>query len=68
LIEDQGLGVVAERSSEALGLAISDVLDNAELRRRCSENGPRIVDDLFSLASVSSRLMSMYEHVLAHSN
>lgn len=68
LIEDHGLGVTAERSPEALAQAISDVLNNAELRRRCSENGPRVVEELFSLSSVSSRLMSMYEHVLAHSN
>jgi glycosyltransferase involved in cell wall biosynthesis len=68
LIEDQGLGVIAERSPEALANAVSDVLSSADLRRHCSENGPRIVEDLFSLASVSSQLMSMYEHVLAHSN
>jgi glycosyltransferase involved in cell wall biosynthesis len=67
VVEEHGLGVVAERSPAAIATALSRVLSDVALQRHCGEAGPRVVRELFSLSTVSAQLMSMYRTMLTSS-
>lgn len=60
---DAGLVVPCEAS--ALASAMRRLIDDPELRRRLGENARRLIEDRFSLKSMTDSLVKLYEHILS---
>ncbi len=60
----QGGIAVRERSSEALGQAINQLLDNPELRNDFSESCLRITRERYSQQQYIERIMQLYQYVV----
>jgi len=65
-VREHGLGVVTERSPEALAAAIVAVLGNDELRDHCRVHGPGLVARYFSPHAIGERLLQMYDFAIAN--
>jgi glycosyltransferase involved in cell wall biosynthesis len=64
-ITHAGAGLVTPCRVEELAKAILNVLTDAALRRRMSENGVRLAKQQFSLEAVSRKLVESYAAVIA---
>jgi glycosyltransferase involved in cell wall biosynthesis len=65
-IEEHSLGLVTQRSPEALAGAIVSALGDNELNDRCRDQGAALVAQHFSLQTVGERLLEMYRFAIAH--
>jgi glycosyltransferase involved in cell wall biosynthesis len=65
-IEQHSLGLVTQRSPEALAGAIVSALGDNELNDRCRDQGAALVTQYFSLQTIGERLLEMYRFAVAH--
>lgn len=65
-VREYGLGVIAERSPEALAAAVVAALGDDELRNRCRKQGPELVARYFSTRAIGERLLQMYDFAIAN--
>jgi glycosyltransferase involved in cell wall biosynthesis len=65
-IEEHSLGLVTQRSPEALAGAIVSALVDLELNDRCRNQGAALVTRYFSQQTIGERLLEMYRFAVAH--
>jgi glycosyltransferase involved in cell wall biosynthesis len=65
-IEEHSLGLVTQRSPEALAGAIVSALVDVELNDRCRNQGAALVTQYFSQQTIGERLLEMYRFAVAH--
>jgi glycosyltransferase involved in cell wall biosynthesis len=63
-IKSERLGVVIEKDETTLADAIIWAMHNTELRRRCAEEGAKIVGETFSRYTIGSQLKAMYSNAI----
>ena len=66
-VAEHSLGLVSQRSPEALAHAIVSALSGAELNDRCRSQGAALVSEHFSIQAVGEQLLQMYRFAVAHS-
>jgi glycosyltransferase involved in cell wall biosynthesis len=64
-IEEHSLGLVSQRSPEALAHAIMGALGDDELNARCRDQGAALVTQHFSLQTVGEQLLEMYRFAVS---
>ena len=64
LIEGYGGGVAVEQTSAAVAAAVVRFLSHAALRRRCGENGQKLVAANYSVEAVTGQLESLYQELI----
>jgi glycosyltransferase involved in cell wall biosynthesis len=65
-IEKYSLGLVTQRSPDALAHAIVSALGDDDLNARCRDQGAALVTQHFSLQTVGEQLLEMYRFAVSH--
>jgi glycosyltransferase involved in cell wall biosynthesis len=65
-VEEHSLGLVAQRSPEALAHEIMGALGDDELNVRCRDQGAALVTQHFSLQTVGEQLLEMYRFAVSN--
>jgi len=65
-VEKHSLGLVSQRSREALASTIVSALGDDELNARCRDQGAALVSQHFSLQTVGEQLLEMYRFAVSH--